>query len=396
MRVIEVCCGAGGMSLGLKRAGLKIVHAVDTWEEALKVYRHNLPMPNSFLRRRHYADSKDLSQLMTVVPRFLDKECDMIAGDPPCQDFSAAGSRNEGQRANVTVAFAMFIVAIRPQWILMENVPQAKSSFAWMNARTILKRAGYGLTEMTLDASRYGVAQARRRFIVVGRLGEADNFLAKSISDAASERPMSVRDLLGDDVGVHPGRDYPPRMRVFFMRPYKGDSGVHSIDDPCPTIFRNAGAKASRNYVDHPDDVAPARQVPPLNPEQLSQLQGFPTNWSWKPLTDMKDRDQMIANAMPAPMAEAIGRIILARANGETMPAIEEKFSQWLSRSKKIIGRTLRNRKAHLNRARRLLKGRMMSEVDAELALLETSEEFRELSASAKSDLRLALRLHWE
>lgn len=396
MRVIEVCCGVGGMSLGLIRAGFTIERAIDVWNEALAVYRANIPKAPSLLTRRHHTRRGDLSELLSLIPSVLHQKCDLIAGGPPCQDFSSAGLQIEGARADITLGFAIFVATIRPRWFLMENVPRARKSVAWGRARAILKRAGYGLTETIVDASRYGVGQARRRFIAIGRLDEADGFLVGAIQDAASKRQTSVRDMLGDEVGIHPGGDYPPTTRVFFVRPFKNGLGVRSIDEPCPAIFRTTGSWAARNYPRHKDDIAPPRKVPPLTLNQISRLQGFPENWSWDAVEKVRDRDQMIANAMPAPLAEALGKVILARDKGESLPIIEATFVKWLEKKKKLSGPVLRNRKTHLNRARRLLKGRILADIDAELALLERAEGFGELSTSTKSDLRLALKLHWE
>lgn len=396
MQVIEVCCGAGGMSLGLKRAGFRIALAVDTWLEALQVYSRNIKSPFLLTARSKHAVKADLSDLLSVVPEALTKPCDIIVGGPPCQDFSAAGSRIEGTRADVTLAFAIFVATIRPRWVLMENVPEAKNSRAYRRARTILKRAGYGLTEKTLDASLYGVPQARERFIMVGRLGEADGFLASALKDAASDSPTTVRDVLGDDVGVHPGGNYPPETRVYFLRPFPGYPGVRSIDAPCGTITAKSGGRASGNYMRHEDDIAPPYVVPPLTLEQLSLIQGFPRTWSWKPAGTLGAQAQMIANAVPAPLAEAIGRVIMERENGKSIPEIEPKFIAWLKRTKKLGGPALRNRKSYLNRARRMLNGRILADIDAELTLLEKNEEFAALSASTKSDIRQALRSHAE
>jgi len=397
MRVLEVCCGAGGLSLGLIRAGFEIGLAIDFWPDALKVYKRNVPQAKSLLRKRHHARVGDLSDLLGLVPQVLPHRWDMIAGGPPCQDFSSAGLRIEGSRADLTLAYAMFIAIIRPRWILMENVPGARKSEAWSRARTILKRAGYGLTEKVVDASYYGVPQARRRFIVVGRLDEADGFFESAIDSAKSERPMTVRDLLGDTVGVQPGGDYPRDMRVFYLRPFKGRSGVRSIDAPCPTIISKSGEPATKSYkIKHENDIIPPDQAPPLTTEQMSRIQGFPEGWAWDDVRSEGKRRQMIANAMPSPLAEAIGRLILARDTGTSIPEIEPDFVDWLSRDKKLEGQELRNRKSQLNRARRLLKGRMLADVEAETVLLKQTNEFVTLSTSVKSDLIKALRLHSE
>jgi DNA (cytosine-5)-methyltransferase 1 len=396
MQVIEVCCGAGGMSLGLSRAGFQIGLAIDFWTEALDVYRHNIRSPSLLAGRSKHAVGADLSDLLAVVPKALLRTCDIVVGSPPCQDFSSAGSRIEGTRADVTLAFAIFITALRPRWVLMENVPETKGSKAYGRARKILKRSGYGLIEKVLDASRYGVAQARERFIMVGRLDEADGFLDSALVAAAAERRTTVRDLLGDGVGMHPGGDHPPETRVFFMRPFPGYPGVRSIDAPCPTITSKSGGKAHASYVRHKEDIAPPDNVPALNWDQFSLIQGFPTTWDWDPAPTKDAKAKMIANAVPAPLAEAIGRVIMEREQGTSIPEIEPTFVQWLTRVKKLRGAALRNRKSCLNRGRKLLRGRILTDTDAEIALLERNQESSALSASVKSDIRLALRSHAE
>ncbi len=370
---------------------------------------------------------------MTVAPTIAALRPDLVVGGPPCQDFSSAGKQVEGERATLLIAFAMISIIARPSWILLENVPRARNSAAWATARDLLVRAGYGLTEMVLDASKYGVGQSRKRFIVVGRLDEADGFLNSAIRDLASTRPTTIRDVLGgivsEAIHAHPrvyGRrrlwsiDGPaPTIRqssrhpmpvdvalndadrallevgAVFVRPFVGGRGVRSIDEPAPAIVRTSAEPVRPSYLDapHPADVAPVETVPCLTREQASRLQGFPADWDWSPAKRLRDIDQMIANAVPAPLAEAIGRAILARYRGETIPAVEPMFTAWL-RKRGLAGQVLRNRRAQLGRARRLLGGRILSDPAAESALLDVAEGFASLPTGTRSDLRAALRLH--
>lgn len=108
MRVVEICCGAGGMSLGLQRASLNIVAAYDKWSTALAVYRDNFPpeqrpallRPFGISRREHHAANGDLGELSGLAPLIMRLPIDMIAGGPPCQGFSRLGHQVEGARAN--------------------------------------------------------------------------------------------------------------------------------------------------------------------------------------------------------------------------------------------------------------------------------------------------------
>ncbi len=104
----------------------------------------------------------------------------------------------------------------------------------------------------------------------------------------------------------------------------------------------------------------------------------------------------MIANAVPSSLAEAIGRVILARESGQTIPTVEGRFLQWLRRHRDRSGQSARNVKSQVNRARRLLGGRTFTNSALEMSALEVAEGFVELSTRTKSDLRAALRLHAE
>lgn len=377
LRAVDLFCGAGGLSLGLQRAGIEIVAAYDEWEEAAAVYSRNVGS---------HVQVADLEYVLWYALYIKDLNPDLIAGGPPCQDFSAAGLRKEGDRSMLMAAFAMIVVIVRPEWVLIENVRDVRQSASWADAHDILKKAGYGLTQVLVDASRYGVGQARQRFIIVGRLGEADDFLEQAILDARSERPTTIRDTLGDMEN-----DY------VFVRPYKGGRGVRFVDEPAPTIIRTSREPPTVGYLacPSPQDPAPADQVPLLTQQQTSLLQGFPPDWDWSPARRVRDIDQMIANAVPAPLAEAIGRIILARHRGEGIPTIESGFSEWLQ-CRGIKGQVLRNRRHALGRARKMLGGRIFANIGEELLALEKADGFAELKASTRSDMKAALRAYAE
>lgn len=409
MKAVELFCGAGGFSLGMKRAGIAVLRAYDEWDAALAVYERNMP-PSRFERSQRLPNRSravDVGDLLVLAPAIAKMAPDLIFGGPPCQDFSSAGNQIEGTNADMTLAFAMTICVARPQWFVMENVPPAAKSQAWQRARSLLTKAGYGMTQTVMNASLYGVPQARKRLIVVGRLGEIDDFLLSAIEAARSKRPTSVRDALGDEVGVlapiQP--EAGPEVRLIYSPAHMSGRGVRSIDEPFPTILNSSrGRPGKRERASpHPGNLAPAHQVPSITVEQMSLLQGFPAGWDWtwehgkktarKNRYNVKNRDKMIANAVPPPLAEAIGTIVLARADG-AIPEIEPAFSRWLTKNGIASGQTLRNKRAALNKARRLLRGRMLADESAELGSLEAAEGFQALSVTMKSELRTALRLH--
>ena len=80
MKIVDLFCGCGGLSLGFQNAGFKIVAAYDKWQAALSVYQKNF---------EHECKMLDLSNIKDSVAEIESKHPDMIIGGPPCQDFSA-------------------------------------------------------------------------------------------------------------------------------------------------------------------------------------------------------------------------------------------------------------------------------------------------------------------
>lgn len=385
MRVFELFCGAGGMSLGLESVGFDVVGAYDSWSLAVAHYNANLGDGR--------AKVADLNDVLGVVSELLSLDVDMIVGGPPCQDFSIAGQREEATNAKLTLAFALIVATVRPRWFLMENVTTIARSGTWAEARAVLKRAGYGMTESKINASQYGVPQSRRRLIVVGRQGERDGFLASTIAATASTKPMAMRELF--EAGEASSNDDALLANGFvYSRPVRAGRGVWSVDEPLPTVTRTSWERPTSRYLSapHPMDPVLASEATLLTIEQISRIQGFPLGWRWDGASK-RNIMQMIANAVPAPVAGAIGRAILDRDIGETVPAIEGRFVDWLVTTRGRSRRSAWNVKSLVIRARRLLAGRTFSVPALELAALECSEGFQRLPKNTQSDLRQALRL---
>lgn len=410
------------MSLGLRQAGFDIVKAFDAWPLAVDTYNRNIGP---------HAAVADLGDFLGIIPELLALAPDMIAGGPPCQDYSSAGRREEADNARLTLAFAVLVATVRPRWFLMENVINAAKSATWTQARAILKAAGYGLTESRIDASRYGVPQSRRRLFVVGRQGERDGFLASSIAVAAAPQPMTIRDLFGADTppamffpatssarrSVWGGDEPAPTIRernirplpvsyqphpddaaliengFVYSRPVRAGRGVRSVDEPFPTVTRTAWERPTPRYLSspHPADPIAASSTAVLTIPQISRIQGFPIWWRWE-ATAKRDVLQMIANAVPAPVAFTIGNTILDREEGRSAPAIEGRFLDWLTKRGRSR-QSARNVKHLAGKARQLLGGRTFAVPALELAALEAVAEFQAMRGNPKSDLRQALRL---
>jgi DNA (cytosine-5)-methyltransferase 1 len=396
VRAVELFCGAGGMSRGLIQSGIDVIKAYDAWPVAVDTYRENIGP---------HAEVRNLADLLVVIPEIARLSPDLVCGGPPCQDYSTAGRREEGENASMTIAFAVIVSTTRPEWFLMENVVQAEKSQAWAEARELLKRAGYGISTSKTNASLYGVPQSRRRLFIIGKLGERDSFIESAVANAASAQPMTLREFFGSTA---PGRsirllpkDYAPQPDdaallengYVYSRPLRAGRGVRSVDEPIATITRTSWERPTPRYLNapHAADPVPAQDTAVLTIDQIARIQGFPLGWRWMSKTK-RDKLQLIANAVPAPVAKALGIVILARHRGQSIPAIQGRFLDWLE----INGRSrasARNVKSLVNRARRLLGGRTFANKGLETLALEAADGFQNLSKGTRSDLRRALQL---
>ncbi|MBO1024732.1 DNA cytosine methyltransferase [Ochrobactrum sp. SD129] len=353
------------MSFGLKNAGFDLVQAYDNWQPAIDTYRQNIG---------HHIWKHDLNDIFGVGSMLANLQPDMIAGGPPCQDYSIAGERQEGKNASMTKAFAMLVTIARPTWFLMENVDQAAKSKAWTEAKAILQRAGYGLTEAKLDASYFGVAQARKRLFVIGRLGERDGFLSSALMDARSDKQMTLGDVFGADCSP-----------IFLYPRFRMNKAVWQACEPAPTIIAS-----SWRPIPEGREVPAGTVVPSL--AQMGQLQGFPTDWEWRG-SSKHENMKLIANAVPVGLAEAIGKVILSRETGENFPAIQGNFTRWLMQRGQSNA-VARNAKAHVVKARKMLGGRTFRDVRHEILALEEMPEFDAMDRKVKSNIRAAVRLY--
>ena len=290
MKVVDLFAGCGGMSLGFEKQGFEVVGAFEWWDTAVKCYQENFSHP---IYQMDLSDTKTAAELISKL------KPDMIIGGPPCQDFSHAGKRVESNRAELTESYASIIADIKPYCFVMENVDRARNSHAYSVARSIFKEAGYGLTEIALDASLCGVPQKRKRFICFGMLGEKDGFADKIFADKMAKKPLTMRDYFGDKLDFeyyyrHP-RNYSRRA-------------VFSIDEPAPTI-RGVSRPIPNGYHGHPNDACPIEQVKhSLTTKERALIQTFPEDYKW--VGNKTDMEQMIGNAVPVNLAQFVAEVV--------------------------------------------------------------------------------------
>lgn len=372
MKVIDLFAGCGGLSLGFQRAGYNIVGAVEFWDVAFETYKLN------FLHPVYKQDLSDIPAAVQLVQRLSP---DMIIGGPPCQDFSHAGKRIEAERASLTESFAKIVSIVKPRYFVMENVDRAKESNAYACARSIFKRAGYGLTEATLDASYCGVPQKRKRFFVLGILNGQDGFSSKWLEEHQSKDEMTIRNFFGSNVL---GFEYYYRHPRNYSR-----RAVYSIDEPAPTM-RGVNRPVPKGYPGHPLDAHPVdNSVRALTTLERSLIQTFPAGYKWA--GSKTDIEQMIGNAVPVNLAQYVARCMSA-FTVEVPDYVG--FQNWLrsincSYSERVVSDII----SRLRRANKLLDG---DPDPTYLFLLERTDSFQQIEVSVRSQIKRAVSLYIE
>lgn len=289
-KVIDLFCGCGGLSKGFQNAGYHIVSAFDYWDAALNVYQKNFDHPAV---KRDLSCTKDISDLEALHP-------DIIIGGPPCQDYSTAGHMDENRgRAALTISFAKIVEQIKPKYFMMENVATIEKSQTLQEVNQLFKDAGYGLTQLVLDASKCGVPQRRKRFITFGVLDGEDGDAEDIFKSGQAEKSMTMRDYFGDTLGF---------QHYFRVPTNYSRRGIYSIDEPAMTI-RGVDRPVPKGYKWHPADSAPlTTDIRTLTYQERSWIQTFPRDFIWE--GTKTSLNQMIGNAVPVKLAEYIANCI--------------------------------------------------------------------------------------
>ncbi len=165
LTVVDLFCGAGGLSLGFARSGFKIIFAADNNEAALDTYARNIG---------HLPSALDLSR-KAFIP-----EATVVIGGPPCQGFSSAGARRNGDARNGLVReFANVVSSLKPQAFIFENVEGFLTGEDGASVVALLEpllKSGYRIHVRKINAANYGVPQHRKRVLAIGGLGWDPSF----------------------------------------------------------------------------------------------------------------------------------------------------------------------------------------------------------------------------
>lgn len=323
LAVAELFCGAGGLALGLSRAGLKTTLATDWDKDCIETITRNAP---------HWNPTQ--SDISVLNLKQLKGKVDVLTGGFPCQAFSYAGNRlGFGDiRGTLFYEYARLVKQVRPRLLVAENVRGLLQHDSGRTLQTMteeLRALGYRIAYRVLRSQFLDVPQKRERLIILGirkDVGSEVFFPVEKLHVATLRGALS-------DVPPSVGATYPPeKKRVMALIPPGGnwrDLPLSEQKKYMKASFLLGGGKtglARRLSLDEPSltlTTAPAQnqterchpvETRPLSVREYARIQTFPDNWEFAGSTASQYRQ--IGNAVPVNLGFHIG-IAIRRTLGE-------------------------------------------------------------------------------
>ena len=329
-KVLELFAGAGGLAVGMEKAGLKCVALNEIDKHACETLRTNRPNWNVY-----EGDIKNFSFFS------YHNQVDVVTGGFPCQAFSYAGKRLgfEDARGTLFYEFARVVKEVNPPICIGENV---KGLLSHDNGKTlqgmisILDEIGYNMVPVeVLKAINYKVPQKRERLILVGirkdvdvkyeypkpykkiynlkdALKKGDLFDTNFPKSDGVKYPESKKNVL--DLVPPKGywRDLPLEIQKDFMGAsfYLGGGKTGMArrigwDEPCLTLTCSPAQKQTERC--HPDETRP------FTVREYARIQTFPDNWHFS--GPISQQYKQIGNAVPVNLGREIGYSIIKFLN---------------------------------------------------------------------------------
>lgn len=336
---IDAYAGAGGLTLGLERAGFRVALAFDNDPISVDTHRKNIPGNVALLDAAVIGGAELLDR--AGVQR---GEVDLLAGGPPCQGFSLQrrGARHD-QRNLLVLRFLEWITQVMPKSFLIENVPSIRGVRGRELMGTVEQAAaglGFTLYATILDAAFYGIAQRRRRAFLVGvRRGLRFEWPEPSTSELLTVQ-HAISDLPSPPLDGSPHREIPNHYREARLSALNRERIRHVPEgggrEDLPshlwlschanghrhldTYGRLSWAEVSSTITARFDSFTRGRFGHPTEDRSITlregaRLQGFPDEFVF--LGNREQGARMIGNAVPPPLAEALGHSLLrALADG--------------------------------------------------------------------------------
>ena len=322
------------MTCGLRRAGINVIKGIDVDPSVKQTYERN-NHGSSFLQ----ADIRKLesSEVMNGIRRRGNVL--LFAACAPCQPFSVQFRKNKrlDLRRSLMICFGKIVAKIKPDYILVENVPGFKSDKNpyYKLFKKILKAAGYEVSEGIVNAKDFGIPQNRRRFFLIaslhGRVTLPEQTFGsklrphRTVREAISKYPKLRAGQKHDSVPNHQARalskknlmriksvrknggsrlGFPRKLVLNCHKNHHGHTDVYGRmhwDAPSPTLTCKCTSITNGRF-GHPE------QDRAITVREAAALQTFPENYVF--YGNSTDTTKHVGNAVPVLLAEVFGRKI--------------------------------------------------------------------------------------
>lgn len=335
-RAIDLFCGIGGLSYGLKQAGIDVVAGVDLDESCRYAYEKN----NAAFINKSVSDVSPAE----LAGLYGESSIKILVGCAPCQTFSKhtqkVRDRESSEKWRLLDDFAAKIEQLQPEVVSMENVPQLRKHDVFRDFLKSLERAGYAVSYSVVYCPNYGIPQRRSRLVLLAsRLGkielipkthepkryrtarQAIGFLEKIEAGAVSKKDRLHRASILTDVNLRrirqsrPGgtwKDWDQKLVVDCHKEKTGKTyssvyGRMEWDKPSPTITTQFFAFGTGRF-GHPE------QDRAISLREGALLQTFPRGYKFLPPKEevfIKQIGRHVGNAVPVLLGKVIGKSII-------------------------------------------------------------------------------------
>jgi DNA (cytosine-5)-methyltransferase 1 len=328
---VDLFCGAGGLTLGLKNAGIDVKCGVDLDPACEYPYTANNDV--HFLKKSVEKISCD-----DLIEYYPSDGYRLLAGCAPCQTFSTYNQKanTEDKRWWLLDQFSRLVQETNPDFVTMENVPGLLKHKVFYNFKATLEEQGYYVSEKVVSCSEYGIPQKRRRLVLLASKHGPIKLLSpdelrikkKNVRDVIEGLPLIEDGEICKSDPLHqssklsslnmkrmkasrPGGTWREWSEKLIVNCHKKNTGKHygsvygrmEWDAPSPTITTQFFGFGNGRFGHPMQDRA-------LSLREGALIQGFPRKYKFveegKQISK-KNVGKLIGNAVPVKLGEIIG-----------------------------------------------------------------------------------------
>lgn len=327
---VDLFCGGGGLTCGLRQAGIDVRMGVDYDERCQYAYEHN-----NHAKFLHKSVTEVTAK--EVSDNFRQNHISLLAGCAPCQTFSKYNQKAtwRDKRWRLLDEFTRLVGETRPQLVTMENVPKLEDQRVFMRFTGALQDLGYHVCHQVVECPKYGLPQLRQRVVLIASIfGDItvppppENVHVQTVREiigdlprlragrcdpndrlhfCASLSPINMRRIRASRQGGT-WRDWPEELVAACHRrdtgkTYGGVYGRMSWDKPAPTMTTQFYGFGNGRF-GHPE------QNRAISIREGAMFQGFPRDYQFVPEgahSNISLLGKMIGNAVPVQLGRLIG-----------------------------------------------------------------------------------------